>query len=412
MSEAFRIFGVNILAYYIIIVLKKQDTNTDFSIIFYFLLSMEAQMKILHVISDENIGGAGILLINLLSLFDRELIESSVALPANSQLKKRIEELGIQTFPLEQAVDRFSVSSVREIFECIKETKADLVHSNAAVCARIAGKLCGIPVVHTRHCCYPPSWLWHVPVIKQIGGAFNRCLSDRVIATADAAAKNLRALGIPDQKISVIINGSKPIRAANEHELLGIRESLGIEQEDFLVGICGRLEECKGHKTFLKAAKLVLERCEGRKIKFLIIGEGSLRPTLEALCKELHISHTVRFLGFVSDVAPYYRLMNINVSCSIGTETSSLAISEGMSAGLPTIASAYGGNPAMIGDGRAGFLYPTKNEHALAECILRIMSDGNLESSMRREALRRYQACYTAKRMAEEVTEVYKSILI
>ncbi len=368
-------------------------------------------MKVLHVISDENVGGAGILLTNLLSLFDRQTIESSVALPYNSQLRVRVEELGIRAIPLEYSVSRPSVSSVREICRCIKESKADLIHTNAALSARIAGKLCDRPVIHTRHCCYPPSFLWRIPPIKQLGGIFNRLLSDRVIATADAAAENLRALGIPKKKISVIINGSKPVRSVSEDELQGIRDSLDIKQSDFIVGICARLVECKGHKTFLKAAKLVLERCNCRDVKFLIIGEGSMRASLEQLCKELGISGAVRFIGFVSDVAPYYHLMNVNVNCSSGTETSSLALSEGMSAGLPTVASAYGGNIAMIGDGRAGFLFPEGNEKILAEYICRIASDVNLESSMRREAINRYNTYYTAERMTAEVADLYCELL-
>ena len=388
-----------------------QDTNTDFSRNFYLFVLKGEQMRVLHVISDENIGGAGILLTNLLSLFDPRVIESTVALPQNSQLQERLAELGVRTLPLEHIASRPSFSSICEICKYVKKNPVDLIHANAAISARIAARLCGVPVVHTRHCCYAPSFLWKIPPIKQIGGFLNRWLSDRVIATADAAALNLQALGIPKRKISVIINGSHPIRPVFEEELESIRTSLHIEQSDFIVGICARLEKCKGHTTFLRAAKLVLDRCSMRRVRFLIIGDGSLRQQLEELCRELGIQSDVRFVGFVSDVAPYYRLMNINVNCSCGTETSSLALSEGMSAGIPTIASAYGGNASMIGDGRAGFLFPVGNERMLSEYICRIASDANLESSMRREALNRYNIYYTAERMTDEVIGVYRELV-
>ncbi|MBE6589718.1 MAG: glycosyltransferase [Ruminococcaceae bacterium] len=368
-------------------------------------------MKILHVISDENIGGAGILLTNLLSLFDRERVESTVALPQRSKLYKRIEEMGIKTIPLYSSVSGFSLPSVRELCRCIRETHTELIHANAALCARIAGRICGVPVVHTRHCCFSPSFVWHIPLVKQLGGLGNRVLSDRVIATAEAAAENLHVLGIPQKKIKVIVNGSKPVREADEEELTGLRDALGLKSTDFVVGICARLEACKGHTTFLKAARIVLDHCHARNVRFLIIGEGSARASLESLAEELGISDAVRFVGFVSDLAPYYHLMNVNVNCSVGTETSSLALSEGMSAGLPMIASDFGGNPAMIGDGRAGFLFPARSDSALAECICRIASDVNLESSMRREARARYEHFYTAERMADEVTSLYQEVL-
>ena len=390
--------------------LEMQDTNTDFSSIFY-LFARGNFMKVLHVISDENIGGAGILLTNLLSLLDRQTVESTVALPRDSKLRERVEELGITTLPLEHEVSRPSVSSVREICRQIRDFGADIVHANAAISARIAGKICGIPVVHTRHCCFAPSWLWRIPFLGTLGGLLNRSLSDRVIATADAAAENLQAIGIPKKKIEVIINGSRAVRKSSEEEQEALRYALELKQSDFIVGICARLEACKGHETFLRAAKKVIDQCQYRKVKFLIIGDGSIKEDLKRLSEELGISDSVRFIGFVSDVAPYYHLMNVNVNCSCGTETSSLSLSEGMSAGLPTIASAYGGNSAMIGDGRAGFLFPTGDADALAVCICRIANDVNLESSMRREALIRYNDYYTAERMTEEVTKLYQNVL-
>ena len=98
-----------------------QDTNTDFSRNFYLFVLKGEQMRVLHVISDENIGGAGILLTNLLSLFDPRVIESTVALPQNSQLQERLAELGVRTLPLEHIASRPSFSSICEICKYVKK---------------------------------------------------------------------------------------------------------------------------------------------------------------------------------------------------------------------------------------------------------------------------------------------------
>ena len=57
------------------------------------------------------------------------------------------------------------------------------------------------------------------------------------------------------------------------------------------------------------------------------------------------------FLGFVQNVAEILSILDIQCNCSYGTEASSLALIEGMSLGLATVASDYGGNPWQVDDG-------------------------------------------------------------
>ncbi len=367
-------------------------------------------MKVLHVISDENIGGAGVLLTSLLRNFDRTRVQSVVALPRGSALSERIAELDIPTCELLYPCDRLSAASVRELSGLIRAQKVDIVHANAALSARWAGKRCGAIVMHTRHCCYPPEGLWRLGAVRWLGGVWNRALSDRVIATADAAAENLTMLGIPRERIDVIINGSESVREVNESELEVARARWEISPGDFTVGICARLEPCKGHETFLRAAKRLIEQHPWCSFRFLIVGDGSRRAELEVMCEMLGLESSVHFTGFVKDMALIYRLLRVNVNCSLGTETSCLAISEGMSAGVPAIVSDYGGNRAMIGDSMAGIIYPVGNADALADAIARIASDPALESRMRLAARDRYEKSYTAAAMTESVTRVYEKM--
>lgn len=368
-------------------------------------------MKVLHVISDENVGGAGVLLTSLLRNFDRARVQSVVALPRGSALGERIGELDIPTCELSYPCDRLSAASVRELTDLIRKQKVDIVHANAALSARWAGRRCGVIVMHTRHCCYPPKGIWRMGAVRWLGGAWNRVLSDRVIATADAAAENLVMLGIPRDRIDVIINGSEAVREVTESELEAVRARWGISADDFTVGICARLEPCKGHETFLRAAKRLIERYPCRSFRFLIVGDGSRRAELEVMCEMLGLESSVCFTGFVKDMALVYRLLRVNVNCSSGTETSCLAVSEGMSAGVPALVSDYGGNRAMIGDSMAGVVYPIGNADALADEIGRIASDPVLESKMRRAARERYESAYTAAAMTESVTRVYERMV-
>jgi glycosyltransferase involved in cell wall biosynthesis len=109
-------------------------------------------------------------------------------------------------------------------------------------------------------------------------------------------------------------------------------------------------------------------------------------------------------------MAPIYHLLRVGVNCSCGTETSCLAISEGMSVGLPTIASDYGGNVAMIGESGAGFLFPVGDAEALANAILQIAENEEIEKQMKNAARARYLSHFTAEKMSREVQEVYEKV--
>ena len=367
-------------------------------------------MKVLHVISDENIGGAGILLTNLLRNFDPGRVQSIVALPRESKLMLRSQELGIPTVELEHPCDRFSINSFKELRQIVKRNEPDLIHANAALSARLVGKSLRKKVIHTRHCCFPPTGIWKNRGMRYMGGLWNRRLSDHVIATADAAAEDLQRLGVPREQISVIINGSEKVREVSEAELESYRQKWRIPKADFLIGICARLERCKGHDIFLKAAKRLIDRLPSKKLCFLIVGSGTRENALKALAKELGIEERVCFTGFVADMAPVYRLLRVNVNCSVGTETSCLALSEGMSASLPMVVSHYGGNGAMVGDGKAGILFPPGDDAALADALERIISDPSLELTMRNAAYERYEQQYTAVQMTERLTAVYERL--
>ena len=366
-------------------------------------------IKILYVISDKNIGGAGVLLCNLLAHLDRRRFCPAVALPYGSRLRERLLHCNVQIFELEHPADRANLSSVRELISVIRALSPDVVHANAAICARIAGQICGKKTVHTRHCYFPlQKGSGLAELVRNLG---NRRLSDLASATSESAAENLQDLGIPRKKIRVILNGSDPVREVSEGEIWDLRARLGLSEEDFCVGICARLEPYKGHATFLRAVERMGQMEHPRRMKFLIVGDGSLRRNIEQNIRALGLSDSVRMVGFVEDMAPVYRLLRVHVNASSGTETSCLAISEGMSAALPTVATDYGGNRAMIGKGGAGILVPVNDPIAMAEAIRKIASDEVLENSMREAAYARYLDRFTAERMTRETEQVYVELM-
>ena len=365
-------------------------------------------IRILNVLTDSNIGGAGRLLVNYLHNFDRTRFESAVVLPKDSRLIPAVRAEGYPVIETDYGRDKsWEPAAVKELRGVIREWKPDIVHTHSSLSARVAAWECGVPArFYTRHCAFePPKRLTSFPG-KQINGLMNRVLSTDIVAVAEAAKKNLTDTGVPEKMITVIINGVEPLRETAGAENDALKDELGIGREDFVCGIVARLEDYKGHSYLLESAKIVLAARPGT--VFLIVGEGSERERLEKQAADLGIAGQVIFTGFSDDVAPYYGIMDLNLNCSWGTETSSLALSEGMSVGVPAVATTYGGNPYMITDGVNGLLVPEKDPAAMSDAILRLIGDPALLEKLSDGAREQYREKFTARAMTEQLEALYE----
>ena len=123
------------------------------------------------------------------------------------------------------------------------------------------------------------------------------------------------------------------------------------------------------------------------------------------------LENTVILCGFVENVAGVLSILDVQLNASTGTETSSLALIEGMSLGLPTIASAYGGNPYLIRDGQEGLLFRPGDARQLAACIARLMDDPALGQTLGRHGNAAYMEKYTARAFAANVEAAYERAL-
>ena len=366
-------------------------------------------VRVLQILTDSNIGGAGRLLVNYLKNFDRSQFEMAVVLPKEAQLKPLVEAEGYSVIEIENGRDKsFDVAAVGEIRRIIREFQPDIVHCHSSFSGKIAAWLCRVPGrLYTRHCSFPqPRWLTTFPG-KQINGFVNGTLSTHIVAVSGAAEADLLITGVNQKKITVIMNGVEPMPQTTPEEQAACRQSLGIGAEDFVCGISARLEVYKGHTYLLQAAALLRETHPT--MKFLILGGGSAEDALREEAAALGIADAVRFTGFVEQVAPYLNIMDLNINCSIGTETASLALSEGMSLGLPAVVSDFGGNPYMITDDLNGYVVPQKNPAALAEKIRLIAENPDLYEKLSRGARAVYEDRFTADAMTRKMESLYRT---
>ena len=367
-------------------------------------------IKVVEVISDTNIGGAGRLLLARLEESDRLRFDETVILPRASKLCPHLEDLGVKYIEIDGCADRsLDIFAILKLWREIRRVRPHILNSHACLSARIAGRLAGVPtVIQTRHSSFPIGRAYDHRAVRAAVRIASRLLSDRIIAVAHIVKRDLLQMGVDADHVSVIINGAKPLKMASASEIEATRERLGIARGERIVGICARLEKCKDHETFLHAAEIICRK--SRDYRFLIVGEGTERRALENLAGRLGIAERVTFTGFCENVAEYMNLFYVNVNCSVGTETSSLALSEGMSLGIPAIASDYGGNPYMVRDGVNGFLYPQGNADELARRIL-LLEDDALYRRLSVGAYERFCRELNAKRMTQATEELHVELL-
>ncbi|MGQ9759626.1 MAG: glycosyltransferase family 4 protein [Candidatus Methanomethylicaceae archaeon] len=211
-------------------------------------------------------------------------------------------------------------------------------------------------------------------------------------------------LGCPTDKIVQIHNG---------YELSSFPEPARINRRDYarddekIVLFVGRLVYEKGPHLLLEAASK-LRRSD---LKFIFIGDGSMKPYLIDLSKKLGVAEKVYFLGHVTDevLHAFYRLTSIAVFPSL-YEPFGIAALEAMGAGGPVIVSAVGGLDEIVQDGYNGLKFHSGSSDSLAEAIARLIDDQTLSRRLAENA-RGFLKDFTWDKAAKETIKVYESVL-
>ena len=361
-------------------------------------------IKVLNVISDTNIGGAGKCVLTFLKYYSKDEFDLAVVIPKNSLLKPEIEKLGARCIEVDALADKsLDFKAVSRLLKIFKAEKPDVIHCHAAMSARIAGRLYKrAKIVYTRHSVFEPSPAISRGIGKRINGFVNNATADRIIAVADAAKDNLTKTGVSDKKITVIQNGVEPLKPLPESEKQKIRSEYGVGENDFILGIAARLNEVKGHIYILEALKMLID--DGiTNAKLIIAGTGDYEDTIRRKIAELNLGENVVMAGFVKDVSGFMNILSVNVNASFGTEATSLALLEGMSLGVPAVVSDFGGNPGVIEEGVNGYLFESKNSRQMYEKLKLALQNGIALKDMCKKV---FEERFRAEIMTEKIQQV------
>jgi L-malate glycosyltransferase len=218
---------------------------------------------------------------------------------------------------------------------------------------------------------------------------------------ADALVKWER---FPAERISVIPNGIEGADFTGKHDVAAIRAELGVREGAPLASCVARLVAVKNHAALITAWRRIVDVWPGATL--LLVGDGDGRPAVEEAVRKNGLQREVRLLGERSDVSRLLAASDFHALAS-HSEGMSLTLLEAMAAGKASVATAVGGNPEVITDGRTGLLVPPGDVHALAVAMASLIQDPFTADDLGRRARVRFNERFTLRAMIRSYETAY-----
>jgi glycosyltransferase involved in cell wall biosynthesis len=379
-------------------------------------------IKILYVLKTGDYGGVQTHVLNLVKGLDSDLFHIAVCMP-QGPLSQFMTTSGAVVHHVDFVRYRVSLSSDIitwfKLFKLIRRDNYDIIHAHSSkpgVMARTAARICRVPcIVYTPHLFHFKAFMPYFKrnFFKWIEQLLSRLATDMVVSVSQDAAREVVSDGvISADKIVTIPNGIdvKPFAVRDEKKQRRIRKDLKIPYDAVVVGMVARLMYQKAPEEFLKVASLVLKNTTKRVI-FLLIGDGELRPHLEKICEAMHLTNSLYMIGTQENIPDILQAVDIYLLTS-RWEGLPITILEAMAAGLPVIASNIPGNNELVIHGLTGMLYPPGDLERLAEQILNLISNIDLRLKMGLAGQKIVNKNYTIERMVHRTQELYLKLLI
>jgi len=279
---------------------------------------------------------------------------------------------------------------------------AQIVHTHGftpGVWGRVAAWIARVPIIIAHE---HGKTLWKKRRHLLFERFANRFTDLRIAVSRDILERRQQLEHTPASKMIVLSNGvdldqfqlGDPGRIARE---------LGLESFEFVIGTVGRLVEAKAYHDLIDAFARVRQKME--KSCLLFIGDGPLRSFLENYARDKNLT-SVFFLGAREHIPQLLCVLNVFVLTSI-REGLPVALLEAMAAQVPVVATAVGGIPEVLEDGKNGFLVPPNSPEKIAEIIIELADNPKLRHVLVSAAFATIRQNYTIQKTAAVIEQIY-----
>jgi glycosyltransferase involved in cell wall biosynthesis len=330
-------------------------------------------VRVVEVLATGTVGGAQQHVVSLVRTLDRQRFEPHVVSLSDGAAARRIEAEGTPVTILHGRDDTTAVTALADL---LAELEPAVVHDHMYR-AEVVGTLAvrravamGLPrpfVISTVHS-------------SRVRSASDRALlarltpeMDRLIAVSRSIATKIDREGRRSAPVELIPNGVE-IVTPDPDAAARVRRDLGVPLDVPLVGVVARMEPEKGHPTLLEAWPLVRRHVPDARL--VIVGEGSRQAALQRHARRLGLlaDPAVVFTGRRDDVNAIVAALDVAVLPSY-REAQGVSLLEAMGMARPIVASRVGGIPEVVDDGVSGLLVPPRDRAALADALVRVLTD-------------------------------------
>ena len=386
-----------------------------------------------HVITKLELGGAQEVAMRVVSNLDRRRFRPVLIAGDGGLLTGEaaaLEGVEVRLIPslLREIRPLQDLRALWELVATFRRLRPKIVHthsSKAGILGRLAAWLAGVPcILHTIHgygvTPAQPFWLQRgVIALEWVVGR----VTTHWIAVSQADRRQGIEWGLfTASKVSVVRPGIDPAAFAGRIDVTErdrLRAMLGVGPDQLLVGTVSCLKPQKAPEDFIRVAALVCQRVPAAKC--VLVGDGAMRPQIEAMLEAQGLRERVTLLGWRRDVASLLKAFDVFVLTS-RWEGLPCAILEARASRIPIVATRVGGAAEAIVEGIQGTLCPAGDVRAMAGRVCQILGDERLRADLRngpqelpeeftiQETVKQYQSLYTyllhARRPAEDMMKL------
>lgn len=408
-------------------------------------------MKILRVIARLNVGGPARHVVwlteGLKSMGHETVLIAGVVPPGEEDMTYIAEAAGIEpvTIPeMSREVSAKDLLATWRIYRLMLRERPDIVHTHTAKAGTV-GRLAALmyrwltpaTVVGTpRRCYFVHTFHGHVfhsyygPTKTKMFLTIERLLArftDRIVVVSEQQRREINeafCVGRREQFEVIPLGLDLDAFSDWQSRRLPARSELHASENDVLIGIVGRLTEVKNHEMFLSAAarlkELMVAHNLNTRVRFVFVGDGRLRGSLESKARELGLTEDVAFLGTRNDLENLYSGLDIVALTSLN-EGTPLTLIEAMANERPVIATAVGGVVDLLGpatsnqDGyticERGISVTSGDVESFAGGLLCLLTDELLRARLSRAGKEFVYANYGKARLIGDISRLYERLL-
>ena len=373
------------------------------------------KIKVAVIITKLELGGAQKVAISICEKLDKTKFETVLICGCggilDEETKNKVRVIFVKNL-IREINPIKDLKALYSIYKILKQEKPAIVHthsSKAGIIGRLAARLCGIKnIVHTIHgFSFNDTQSFFKKnlfiFLEKAGAKISKYLIPVSVENTTKGLKN--NIGKKEQyhyiRLGVDINNFKNFRGVPS-----LKKELNITEQDVLVTTIGPFKPQKNLPDFIKTAKNISEK--HKNFKFVIVGDGTLRPDFEKLIKEYNISNNIFLIGWRRDISNILNSSDIFVMTSLW-EGLPISTIEAMCCGLSPIVNDVDGQREIVKDTINGFLIKPYDTDTMVEKILLLAEDKTLRLNMGKTAKETIDETFSTDYMIKQHEQLYLS---